>query len=44
AEEQADRALNEAQALAELRAGARKDDLDELIAQLEKGKDDNAGD
>ncbi|MCM3703309.1 PspA/IM30 family protein [Paenibacillus macerans] len=44
AEEQADRALNEAEALAELRDGARKDDLDELIAQLEKGKDDNAGD
>lgn len=43
-EEQADRALNEAEALAELRDGARKDDLDELIAQLEKGKDDNAGD
>lgn len=44
AEEQADRALNEAEALAELRDGARKDDLDELIAQLEKGKDANAGD
>lgn len=35
-EEKADRALNEAMALAELRAEAKEDDLDELIAQLQK--------
>ncbi|CAH0121440.1 MULTISPECIES: PspA/IM30 family protein [unclassified Paenibacillus] len=35
-EEKADRALNEALALAELRAEAKEDDLDELIAQLQK--------
>ncbi|WP_334074193.1 MULTISPECIES: PspA/IM30 family protein [Paenibacillus] len=36
-ETKADQALNEAEALAELRAGTREDDLDELIAQLEQG-------
>lgn len=35
-EEKADLALNEALALAELRGGTRKDDLDELMAQLER--------
>jgi len=35
-EERATQALNEATALAELRAGAKEDDLDTLIAQLEK--------
>ncbi|MNO54828.1 hypothetical protein D3C76_453080 [compost metagenome] len=35
-EEKANQALNEAMALAELRAGAKEDDLDTLIAQLEK--------
>lgn len=35
-EEKASLALNEALALAELRGGAKEDDLDELIAQLEK--------
>lgn len=35
-EEKANRALDEAMALAELRAGAKEDDLDDLIAQLEK--------
>lgn len=35
-EEKADLALNEALALAELRGGSRKDDLDELMAQLER--------
>lgn len=35
-EEKANDALNEAMALAELRAGAKEDDLDILIAQLEK--------
>lgn len=35
-EEKANQALNEAEALAELRAGKKEDDLDELIAQLEK--------
>lgn len=40
-QEKADQALNEAQALADLRAGTNKeDDLDELIAQLEKGNTD----
>lgn len=40
-EEKASRALDEAEALAELRAGAKEDDLDDLIAELEKntGKD-----
>lgn len=40
-EERANRALDEAEALAELRAGAKEDDLDDLIAELEKnmGKD-----
>lgn len=40
-EEQANQALNEALALAELRAGTPEDDLDALIAQLEH--DANAG-
>lgn len=40
-EEKANRALDEAIALAELRAGAKKDDLDDLIAQLEKDSDRN---
>lgn len=35
-EEKANHALDEAMALAELRAGAKEDDLDDLIAQLEK--------
>lgn len=35
-EEKANRALDEALALAELRAGTKEDDLDDLIAQLEK--------
>lgn len=35
-EEKANRALDEAIALAELRAGAKEDDLDDLIAELEK--------
>ncbi|MBE1443005.1 PspA/IM30 family protein [Paenibacillus sp. OAS669] len=35
-EERADQALNEAEALAELRAGAKEDDLDAQLAQLEK--------
>ncbi|MGN7359802.1 PspA/IM30 family protein [Paenibacillus sp. SAF-054] len=35
-EAKANQALNEAEALAELRAGKQEDDLDELIAQLEK--------
>ncbi|WP_174819236.1 PspA/IM30 family protein [Paenibacillus lautus] len=40
-EEKASRALDEAEALAELRAGAKEDDLDDLIVELEKnmGKD-----
>ncbi|MCA1292148.1 PspA/IM30 family protein [Paenibacillus sp. alder61] len=38
-EAKAGQALNEAEALAELRAGMREDDLDELIAQLERGKE-----
>ncbi|MGG6309352.1 PspA/IM30 family protein [Paenibacillus macerans] len=38
-EAKADQGLNEALALAELRAGAREGDLDELIAELEKGND-----
>lgn len=38
-EEKANRALDEAIALAELRAGAKEDDLDDLIAELEKNMD-----
>lgn len=41
-EEKANRALDEAMALAELRAGAKEDDLDDLIAQLEKDMRNNA--
>lgn len=41
-EEKANRALDEAMALAELRAGAKEDDLDDLIAQLEKDMRTNA--
>ncbi|MFW5435349.1 PspA/IM30 family protein [Paenibacillus apiarius] len=40
-EEKANRALDEAIALAELRAGAKEDDLDDLIAQLEKNMSAN---
>ncbi|MNW44909.1 hypothetical protein D3C74_221590 [compost metagenome] len=36
-EAKADQALNEALALAELRAGTREDDLDAIFAELEKG-------
>lgn len=36
-EAQADQALNEALALAELRAGSQEDDLDAVFAELEKG-------
>lgn len=43
AEQKADQALYEAQALAELRAGTQEDDLDELIAQLEKGMNAKTG-
>jgi phage shock protein A len=42
-EDQANQALNEAEALAELRAGAQEDDLDELIAQLERDMNADAG-
>lgn len=42
-EDKANQALNEAEALAELRAGAQEDDLDELIAQLERDMNANAG-
>ncbi|WP_203232139.1 PspA/IM30 family protein [Paenibacillus pinistramenti] len=42
-EEKADLALNEAQALAELRGGAREDDLDTLIARLEQAEAAKAG-
>jgi phage shock protein A len=42
-EDQANQALNEAEALAELRAGAQEDDLDELIAQLERDLNADAG-
>lgn len=42
-EDQANQALNEAEALAELRAGAQEDDLDELIAQLEQQMNADAG-
>ncbi|MDG0872902.1 PspA/IM30 family protein [Paenibacillus thiaminolyticus] len=40
-EEKANRALDEAMALAELRAGSKEDDLDDLIAQLEKNMRNN---
>ncbi|KAA8755326.1 PspA/IM30 family protein [Paenibacillus sp. UASWS1643] len=42
-EDRANQALNEAEALAELRAGAQEDDLDELIAQLERDMNADAG-
>ncbi|MBU5355250.1 PspA/IM30 family protein [Paenibacillus barcinonensis] len=42
-EGQANQALNEAEALAELRAGTQEDDLDELIAQLERDMNADAG-
>ncbi|WP_433749427.1 PspA/IM30 family protein [Paenibacillus amylolyticus] len=42
-EDKANQALNEAEALAELRAGAQEDDLDELIAQLERDMNADAG-
>lgn len=42
-EEKANQALNEAEALAEIRAGAQEDDLDELIAQLERDMNADAG-
>ncbi|MGG4482090.1 PspA/IM30 family protein [Paenibacillus illinoisensis] len=42
-EEKANQALNEAEALAELRAGKQEDDLDELIAQLEREMNAEAG-
>lgn len=42
-EDKANQALNEAEALAELRAGAQEDDLDELIAQLERDMNAQAG-
>ncbi|WP_200956147.1 PspA/IM30 family protein [Paenibacillus sp. Root52] len=42
-EDKANQALNEAEALAELRAGAQEDDLDELIAQLEKDMNAETG-
>ncbi|WP_440115363.1 PspA/IM30 family protein [Paenibacillus sp. QZ-Y1] len=42
-EDKANQALNEAEALAELRAGAQEDDLDELIAQLEQQMNADAG-
>ncbi|WII37859.1 PspA/IM30 family protein [Paenibacillus thiaminolyticus] len=41
-EDKANRALDEAMALAELRAGSKEDDLDDLIAQLEKDMRNNA--
>lgn len=41
-EEKANRALDEAMALAELRAGVKEDDLDDLIAQLEQDMRTNA--
>lgn len=40
-EEKASFALDEATALAELRAGTKEDDLDDLIAQLEKDQNEN---
>ncbi|MEK4271824.1 MULTISPECIES: PspA/IM30 family protein [unclassified Paenibacillus] len=42
-EDKANQALNEAEALAELRAGAQEEDLDELIAQLERDMNADAG-
>ncbi|WP_176854839.1 PspA/IM30 family protein [Paenibacillus sp. OK060] len=42
-EDKANQALNEAEALAELRAGAQEDDLDVLIAQLEQQMNADAG-
>ncbi|WP_339168048.1 PspA/IM30 family protein [Paenibacillus sp. FSL R5-0341] len=42
-EDKANQALNEAEALAELRAGAQEDDLDELIAQLERDMNADTG-
>ncbi|MDK8193931.1 PspA/IM30 family protein [Paenibacillus sp. UMB7766-LJ446] len=42
-EDKANQALNEAEALAELRAGANEDDLDVLIAQLEQQMNAKAG-
>ncbi|NUU77467.1 PspA/IM30 family protein [Paenibacillus xylanilyticus] len=42
-EDKTNQALNEAEALAELRAGKQEDDLDELIAQLEKEMNADAG-
>ncbi|NMI06747.1 PspA/IM30 family protein [Paenibacillus sp. SZ31] len=42
-EDKANQALNEAEALEELRAGAQEDDLDELIAQLERDMNADAG-
>lgn len=42
-EEEANQALNEAEALAELRAGKQEDDLDELIAQLEREMNAESG-
>ncbi|OPG99501.1 phage shock protein A [Chryseobacterium mucoviscidosis] len=42
-EDKANQALNEAEALAELRAGAHEDDLDVLIAQLEQQMNAKAG-
>ncbi|OME92598.1 phage shock protein A [Paenibacillus amylolyticus] len=42
-EDKANQALNEAEALAELRAGTQEDDLDELIAQLERDMNADAG-
>ncbi|WP_177185932.1 PspA/IM30 family protein [Paenibacillus sp. OK076] len=41
--DKANQALNEAEALAELRAGAQEDDLDVLIAQLEQQMNAEAG-
>ncbi|WP_181150853.1 PspA/IM30 family protein [Paenibacillus sp. PCH8] len=42
-EDKANQALNEAEALAELRAGAQEDDLDELIAELERDMNADTG-
>ena len=42
-EDRANQALNEAEALAELRAGTQENDLDELIAQLERDMNADAG-
>ncbi|MEK4075695.1 PspA/IM30 family protein [Paenibacillus sp. FSL M7-0656] len=42
-EDKVNQALNEAEALAELRAGTQEDDLDELIAQLERDMNADAG-